>query len=93
MGRLKVVGTEEFMGLETHIERSSRKGASVDQNGDRSILGLWKVRLGLADTGIADGTARVDALGFVQCAIGQYYLAGNSDGTVDGAEVPTPDWT
>ncbi len=89
----KLIGTEEFLGLQTDVERSMRKGQTTDQNGDRSVRGMWKVRLGLGDTGIADGADRIDAVGFGVCASGDYYMMATSAGDVLAGAMPTPAWS
>jgi hypothetical protein len=88
-----VTGIEEFMGLQTDVERSARAGASKDENGDRSVRGAWKTRLGLADTGISDGTDRIDSAGWGRCDLGNFYVLATSAGDIIGGELPDPDWT
>lgn len=87
------LGKEEFMGLQTDVERSAREGASKDQNGDRSLRGAWKTRPGLADTGISDGTDRIDSAGWGRCATGNFYVLATSAGDILGGALPSPDWT
>ena len=89
----KVVGVEEFMGLQTDIERSVRKGAQKDQNADRTVQGAWKVRKGLADAGLTDGTSRIESVGWGQCATGNVVLLQDSSGSISGVAMPTPTWT
>ena len=88
----KIVGVEEFVGLETHIERSERRGAQKDQNSDRRIRGLWRVRKGFADTGLVDGTSRIESVGWGACTTGNVLLL-ESAGSISGTAIPAPTWT
>jgi hypothetical protein len=90
---MKVVGTEEFMGLQTDVERSVRQGSQKDQNADRRVRGAWKVRKGLADTGLSDGTNRIESMGWGQVNTGDVFLYQDSLGSVFGDVIPAPTWT
>jgi hypothetical protein len=89
----RVVGTEEFMGLETDVERSMRRGSQKDQNANRRTRGAWKVRAGLADTGFTDLTNRIDSVGWGRCETRNVAVWSDSSGSVYGDAIPTPTWT
>jgi hypothetical protein len=89
----RIVGTEEFMGLQTDVERSERQGSQKDQNANRLVRGAWKVRSGLADTGLSDGANRIDSVGWGRCETGNFLLYQDSAGSLFGAAIPVPTWT
>ena len=89
----KIVGVEEFMGLQTDVERSERQGSQKDQNANRRVRGSWRVRRGLADTGLVDGTNRIESAGWGRCETGNYLLYQDSAGSLFGAAIPAPTWT
>lgn len=90
---IKIVGVEEFMGLQTDIERSAREGSQKDQNSDRRVRGVWKVRKGLADTGLSDGTNRIESMGWGKVDTANVFIYQDSAGSLFGAAIPTPTWT
>ena len=93
MPRKKIVGTEEFMGLQTDVERSMREGSQKDQNAQLSVRGLWQRRRGFADTGLTDGTNQVESVGWGRCHTSNVYIYQDSLGSLFGGSIPTPTWT
>jgi len=93
MPRQKVVGTEEFMGLQTDIERSKRKGSQKDQNALLRVRGAWQRRKGFADTGLSDGTNRIESVGWGRCESRNVYVYQDSAGSLFGDVIPAPTWT
>jgi hypothetical protein len=88
-----IEGVEEFLGLQTDVQAQKRTGQSTDQNSDRSVKGLWKVRKGLADSSITDGTDRLDSVGWGHCDPGDKYVFVTSAGDILGGTLPSPAWT
>lgn len=90
----RTVVVDDFGGIHQGIqaEAAGSRFAVVDQNGDRSVVGSWRVRLGLAGTDISLLPSTVSAVAFVDVHGGNKLIACLSDGTIRGFDTPTEAW-
>ena len=94
MRREFFVSAEDFRGLEQDMEKSAKSPnlATIDDNGDRSVRGVWRPRGGLSDTGTTDGTDAINAIGTGRVISGNVVMLATSTGKLEGYAVPVPQW-